>query len=136
MLVGEKLKTNTVYGVQCVESTQYYRTVTNFVDGVAVELNGTTNVFTRPIALAPGREYRVTGPGVLDAELVASSGAVTVRVARCILRSRGNIPLDERGVFYSLEGGAALEFPELPRPLRGTDRILLFDGSCGRRFCL
>jgi len=47
-----------------------YHVVTNRVRAITVNLNGQTNVFMHPIHLAVGREYRIVGPGVLDAILV------------------------------------------------------------------
>ncbi len=46
------------------------RPVTNVVKATIIRLGGRTNVFERAISLDPAREYRIVGPGVLDAVLV------------------------------------------------------------------
>ena len=135
-----------------------YHAVTNRVRAVTVNLHGQTNVFAHPIRLAAGREYRIVGPGVLDAILVgpanmrynaermrrqgrvadgrierdlttgnvyhnhcATVGEVVddgpsdgmVRLENCTLKNRTVAGWPENGLYYSLEGRALLEFPNL-----------------------
>lgn len=45
------------------------RETTNNVPVTLIRLGGRTNVFVNAIRLEPGREYRIVGPGILDAEL-------------------------------------------------------------------
>ena len=155
-----------------------YRVTTNRVRATVVNLGGRTNAFTRPIRLAAGREYRIVGPGTLDAVLVGPSNArhhaermlrqeriadgrverdpVTgnvyhnhcaaageaaddgppdglVRLENCVLRNRSAVRWPENGLYYSLEGQALLEFPNLDarqaHPVR--DFIALFSAEDG-----
>ena len=135
-----------------------YRVTTNRVHATVVDLGGRTNFFTRPIHLTAGREYRIVGPGTLDAVLIGSSNARhhaermlrqeriaagrierdpttgnvyhnhcaaageaaddgpsdgLVRLENCVLRNRASVRWPENGLYYSLEGQALLEFPNL-----------------------
>ena len=135
-----------------------YQPSTNRVQATMVNLGGQTNIFTRPINLPPGREYRIIGPGMLDAVLIGptntryhiarrrrqaqsskgrrqhdpvtgntyhTSGPAPgdmvddgplngmVRLANCTLRNRTDAYWPTNGLFYSLEGHARLEFPNL-----------------------
>jgi serine/threonine protein kinase len=135
-----------------------YRQSTNQVQATIVDLGGRTNVFTNPISLAAGREYRIVGPGMLDAVLIGpaniryhvarkrrhvqtaeerrqhdpatgktyhTSGLAPgdtiddgplngmVRLANCTLRNRTGTYWPTNGLFYSMEGHARLEFPNL-----------------------
>ncbi len=89
------------------------RTETNKIEATMVNLGGRTVVFTEPIKLDAGREYWIVGPGVLDAQFSASSTA-TVRIANCIFRNRTKTSPDKAGIDYVLDGGAYLNFTDLP----------------------
>ena len=78
-----------------------------------VNLGGRTVLFNEPIKLDAGREYWIVGPGVLDAQFSASSTA-TVRIANCIFRNRTKTSPDKAGIDYVLDGGAYLNFTDLP----------------------
>ena len=89
------------------------RTETNRVNAAIVNLNGRTVVFNEPLDLVAGREYWIVGPGVLDAQFSASSTA-TVRIANCVFRNRTRIRPGKAGIDYVLDGGAYLNFTDLP----------------------
>ena len=89
------------------------RTETNKIDATMVNLGGRTVVFTEPVNLDAGREYWIVGPGILDAQFSVSSTA-TVRIANCIFRNRTKISPLKAGIDYVLEGGAYLNFTDLP----------------------
>ena len=89
------------------------RTETNKIEATMVNLGGRTVVFTEPINLDAGREYWIVGPGILDAQFSASSTA-TVHVANCIFRNRTKTSPLKAGIDYVLEGGAYLNFTDLP----------------------
>ena len=72
-LLWERLETNIIRGTTLVSPIRAYRPVTNNVDIIAVNLNGSTNIFTHPLPLTPGREYVFTGPGVFDVDLSVAS---------------------------------------------------------------
>ena len=86
---------------------------TNKTDVTIVDLSGRTIVFKKPLNLAAGREYWINGPGILDAQFSASSTA-TVRIANCIFRNRTRKAPYSTGIDYVLNGGAYLNFMELP----------------------
>ena len=89
------------------------RTETNKIEAAMVNLGGRTVVFTEPINLDAGREYWIVGPGILDAQFSASSTA-TVRIANCIFRNRTKTSPVNAGIDYVLDGGAYLNFTDLP----------------------
>ena len=89
------------------------RTETNKIDATMVNLGGRTVVFTEPVNLDAGREYWIVGPGILDAQFSVFSTA-TVHVANCIFRNRTKTSPVKAGIDYVLEGGAYLNFTELP----------------------
>ena len=89
------------------------RAETNKIDATMVNLGGRTVLFNEPINLDAGREYWIVGPGVLDAQFSASSTA-TVRIANCIFRNRTKTSPFKAGIDYVLDGGAYLNFTDLP----------------------
>ncbi len=88
---------------------QFWATVTNTLDARIVHLGGKTNMFTRPLVLDTKREYWVEGPGVLDAAVAGSTGAV-MRLKNCIFLNRTKEPLAVTGVHYFLCGHVYLNF--------------------------
>ena len=87
------------------------RYVTNRVDGTILNLPKDTLSFARPILLKPG-EYRIVGPGRLDADLSGPSNAV-VRLKDCVLNNTTTVPYPQNGIHYVFEGGAYLNFVNL-----------------------
>ena len=85
--------------------------VTNVVEGTVVNLQNRTFSFKYPIELAPG-EYRIVGPGRLDAALSGPSNAV-VRLKSCILNNMTAIRHPQNRIRYVMEGGAYLNFANL-----------------------
>lgn len=110
---------------------------TNEIDVAEVKLDGRTVVFEEPLVLDSGREYRIIGPGVLDAQFSADSKA-TVRVINCVFRNRTTVGPDDAGIDYVLDGGAYLNFMELPATesmkLKVGSRIRSNGMSEGRRW--
>ena len=126
-LCGEPVATNVVRedlisvtwldkGGLKIPAERRYRVVTNRVDAVPIQLGGVTNAFENPIRLKGGREYWVTGPGVLDGTFLAEGTNVTVRLRSCILRNHAAEPMGKVGIFYDLQDGAGLDLPELDEP--------------------
>ena len=89
------------------------RVETNKIDATIVNLGGRTVLFNEPINLDTGREYWIVGPGILDAQFSASSTA-KVHVVNCIFRNRTKIRPGKAGIDYVLDGGAYLNFTDLP----------------------
>ena len=126
-LCGEQVTTNVVQeetisvtwldkdGLK-IPAERRYRIVTNRVEVVPIQLNGVTNAFTNPIRLKGGREYWVTGPGVLDGTFLADGTNVTMRLRSCIVRNHAAEPLGKVGISYDLQDGAGLDLPELDEP--------------------
>ena len=86
---------------------------TNKVNATMVNLGGRTVVFDEPLDLDAGREYWIVGPGVLDAQFSSASTAI-VHVVNCIFRNRTKISPGRAGIDYVLDGGAYLNFTDLP----------------------
>ena len=128
-LLWERLETNVMGRTKIVSPVRAYRTVTNEVSIIAVDLAGATNVFTHPLTLPAGREYVFTGPGVFDADLSGDGNAVTVRIEKCVFLNRTAKPLAASGVRYILDGGAYLNFTRLDRTDDYQNYILPFDDA-------
>ena len=96
--------------------------VTNVVEGTIINLQARTLSFKDPIELAPG-EYRIIGPGRLDAALSGSSNAV-VRLKNCVLNNMTTIQHPKNRISYVMEGGAYLNFVNLDEnsQMRGAVR--------------
>ena len=87
-----------------IPAERRYRIVTNRVEVVPVQLNGVTNAFVNPVRLKGGREYWVTGPGVLDGVFYAEGTNVTMRLKDCIVRNHAAEPLGKVGIYYVTYG--------------------------------
>lgn len=101
-------------------------TQTNTVDGVVIRLNGKTVLFKKPMVLEPG-QYRIIGPGRLDADISGSSNAV-VRLKGCVLNNLTAAGYQKNKVNYILEGDAYLNFANLDEDYRIRKCIGHFDG--------
>ncbi len=111
-----------------VSGRKGYRIVTktNTVDGVAIRLSGKTVSFAKPISLEPG-EYRIIGPGRLDADISGPSNAV-VRLKACVLNNQTASGYRKNKLNYVLEGDAYLNFANLDEDNRIRKCIRHFDG--------
>ena len=111
-----------------VSGRKGYRIVTrtNTVDGVVIRLNGKTVSFAKPISLEPG-EYRIIGPGRLDADISGPSNAV-VRMKSCVLNNLTAAGYRKNKINYVLEGDAYLNFANLDEDYRIRKCIRHFDG--------
>ena len=111
-----------------VSGRRGYRIVTqtNTVDGVVIRLNGKTVLFKKLMVLEPG-QYRIIGPGRLDADISGSSNAV-VRLKGCVLNNLTAAGYQKNKVNYILEGDAYLNFANLDEDYRIRKCIGHFDG--------
>ena len=111
-----------------VSGRKGYRVVTktNTVDGVVIRLNGETVSFAKPMSLEPG-EYRIIGPGRLDADISGPSNAL-VRIKGCVLNNLTAAGYRKNKVNYVLEGDAYLNFANLDDDYRIRKFIRHFDG--------
>ena len=89
------------------------RQVTNVVEGIIVHLPTNTVSFAEPIVLKPG-EYRIIGPGRLDADISGPTSAI-VRLQDCVLNNITTLSYPKNGIRYVFEGGAYLNFARLKR---------------------
>ncbi len=103
------------------------RRMTNRVEGVVVHLAAKTNVFAGPIHLKPG-EYRIVGPGRLDADLSGPSNVV-VRLKDCILNNMTEVRYPQNGIRYVLEGGVYLNFARLDKGILPIKHVVIEDGA-------
>jgi serine/threonine protein kinase len=103
------------------------RRMTNRVEGVVVQLGAKTNVFGKPIRLNLG-EYRIVGPGRLDADLSGPSNVV-VRLKDCILNNMTEVPYPQNGIRYVLEGGVYLNFARLDKGILPIKHVVIEDGA-------
>ena len=114
-----------------------YLAETNEVNVTEMKLDGQTVVFDEPLDLGVGREYWIVGPGVLDARFSKGSKAI-VRIINCTFRNRTVTIPEDSGIDYVLDGGAYLNFMELPNTeamkLRVGTRIRCNGMSEGRRW--
>ena len=108
-----------------------YSNVVKEVDATIVRLNNETKVFSQPLVLRPGHECWIEGPGVLDAELLAPTGTV-IRLRNCVFLNRTRSALDEAKLYYSLEGGAYLNFSELSQPYGWREYVYIDDGATNK----
>ena len=96
-----------------------------------LRLEGKKVVMSKPVVLEAGREYQVSGPGTLDADLFCPTTAV-VRLKDCVLLNRTKRLYPENGIQYRLENGVYLNFINIrrkPPDLRIRDIVGLYDGA-------
>ena len=93
------------------------RQVTNSTEGVILHLSRKTVSFARPIQLKPG-EYRIIGPGRMDADISGSSNVV-VRLKNCVFNNMTRLQYPQNGIRYELEGGAYLNFANQKNAYKG-----------------
>ena len=111
--------------------TQIAIAETNHIKAVDISLDKKSVSFKNTIRLSPEREYWITGPGTLDADLFCPTTAV-VRLRNCVLLNRTKRLYPENGIQYHLEGGAYLNFinvRKMPQGLRLNDFIEPFDSA-------
>ena len=101
-------------------------TQTNTVEGVVIRLNGETVSLAKPKSLEPG-EYRIIGPGRLDADISGPSNTV-VRLKGCVFNNLTAAGYRKNRINYILEGDAYLNFANLDEDYRIRKCIRHFDG--------
>ena len=110
---------------------------TNKINAIRIDIDGRTIAFSKPLDLDVGREYWIVGPGVLDAQFSVSSTA-TVHIANCTFLDRTTTSPGKAGINYVLDGGAYLNFTELPNTeamkVEAGGRIRVNAMSEGRRW--
>ena len=101
-----------------------------------VNLEGKTVIIRKPIVLDGGKTYSVIGPGTLDADISGPTNTV-LQLRNCVLLNRTKTSPGSAGINYVLDGGAYLNFTELPATeamkLEVGSRIRINQMSEGRR---
>ena len=115
---GQITSVDTRYEIPDGDNSKYPRIfrheITNVVEGTIIHLPSNAVVsFTKPIQLEP-REYRIIGPGTLDADLFCPTSAI-VRLKNCVLINRTKRLYPENGIQYRLDGGVYLNFINIPQ---------------------
>ena len=82
------------------------RAITNVVKVTVIRLDGRTNVFTHAIRLEGGREYRVIGPGVLDAALTGPANRVPRWRSKATAREMRTETDSSTGLKYAISGSS------------------------------
>ena len=118
-------------GVLKPPSRERANSKTNVAFASIRRLDGKKVVLSEPIVLEGGKEYRITGPGTLDADLFCPTTAV-VRLKNCVLLNRTKRLYPENGIQYRLENGVYLNFINIKKkPLWVNERDFTgsFDGA-------
>ena len=102
------------------------RRATNRVEGTIIHLPSNTVSFSRPIRLKAG-EYRIVGPGRLDADITGPSNTV-LRLKNCQLNNLTDVPYPRNGINYHLEGGAYLNLVRQQNKCNRHEYINIDDG--------
>lgn len=115
---GQITSVDTRYEISDGDNSKYPRIfrheITNVVEGTIIHLPSNAVVsFTKPIQLEP-REYRIIGPGTLDADLFCPTSAI-VHLKNCVLINRTKRLYPENGIQYRLDGGVYLNFINIPQ---------------------
>lgn len=93
-------------------------------------LDGATISFSRPLLLEAGTEYRITGPGIIVADIRGEDGA-TLFLENCVIRNTTQITYPENATRYVLNGGVYLNFISQDAPIDFSQRdfIAPYDGA-------
>ncbi|MBQ3748500.1 MAG: serine/threonine protein kinase [Kiritimatiellae bacterium] len=104
---------------------------TNMPVATVMRLNGEKVALPEPVVLEGGKEYRIFGPGTLDADLFCPTTTI-VRLKDCVLVNRTKRLYPENGIRYRLDNGVYLNFVNVKRkPLSLTlgDFLGIYDGA-------
>lgn len=126
-LIYVKYGTNKIGNVSMVMPVERgYRVVTNEVRETVINLAHGTHRFVRPIRLEPGN-YRVIGPGVLNADIIGSSN-VTMRLNSCVIQNQTETLPPENDIHYIVERGTYLNFAKIYKCEKIRENIEIPDG--------
>ena len=89
-----------------------------------VSLNGAAKIYNHPVILASNCTYRITGPGMLDADISGPTNSLLV-LKNCVLVNRTREAYPENGVRYQLDNGVYLNFINQKERLGQSRRFLL-----------
>ena len=100
---------------------------TNMAIASVMRLNGEKVTLPDPVILEGGKEYRIFGPGTLDADIFCPTTAI-VRLKNCVLINRTKRLYPENAIKYRLDDGVYLNFINVKRVPPGF-RVWDFTGS-------
>lgn len=98
-----------------------YRVTTNAIPVTLVRLENQEKVFKKPLKLEPGREYRIVGPGILDAAFEKPNAAVRVVLENCFFNNRSSDPPETAEIRYVLSKRSEMNFSEFENKDRGDN---------------
>ena len=99
--------------------------MTNATPATVVRLNRRTYTFDHPIVLSADREWRIRGPGTLDATLLGEKPGTRVYLDGCTLLNRTTRPPKETGLHYVFRARSYLNFID-QNPSNDTARTALY----------
>ena len=96
-----------------------YRVTTNTMPVTLVRLEHQEKTFRKPIRLEVGREYRIVGPGILDAAFEKPDDTVRVVLENCFFNNRSTDHPETAKIRYALTGKAEMNFTEFENVIKG-----------------
>ena len=104
-----------------------YRVTTNTMPVALVRLDYQEKTFRKPIRLEVGREYRIVGPGILDAAFEKPDDTVRVVLENCFFNNRSTDHPEVVKIRYALTGKAEMNFTEFENVIKGDKFYELYD---------
>ena len=96
-----------------------YRVTTNTMSVTLVRLEHQEKTYKKPIRLEVGREYRIVGPGILDAAFEKPDETVRVVLENCFFNNRSTDHPETAKIRYALTDKAEMNFTEFENVIKG-----------------
>lgn len=96
-----------------------YRVTTNTIPVTLVRLEHQEKTYKKPIRLEVGREYRIVGPGILDAAFEKPDDTVRVVLENCFFNNRSTDYPETAKIRYALTKKAEMNFTEFENVIKG-----------------
>ena len=96
-----------------------YRVTTNTMPVTLVRLEHQEKTYKKPIRLEVGREYRIVGPGILDAAFEKPDDTVRVVLENCFFNNRSTDHPETAKIRYVLTKSAEMNFTEFENIIQG-----------------
>ena len=104
-----------------------YRVTTNTMSVTLVRLEHQEKTYKKPIRLEVGREYRIVGPGILDAAFEKPDDTVRVVLENCFFNNRSTDHPETAKIRYALTEKAEMNFTEFENVIKGDKFYELSD---------
>lgn len=111
--VRERHQWNSICQTESLQGTKLSSTVVRLYQGQGVRGH---YVFKKPLVLEDNHEYRVCGPGILDASFLSKGSNTVIRLVNCLVLNRSEIPYEQSGIRYAFRGETYLNFPNQTKP--------------------